>query len=100
MPPPQYPSLDDLILSAPHRALLVPMCAKEVLVLRMLGTRWQGLTAQVVQAHSELMAHPEGFGAVDFKLFATRKYMEGNVMKTLGQSIDIPQEFFTWPLSK
>jgi hypothetical protein len=93
-----YQSLDELILKAPTGTLLTPICAKEVLVLRTLGTRWQNVTRTVVRAHNEVIAQGGGFGPVDFKLYITRKYMDGNVVKTIGQEIAIPQEFFTWPL--
>ena len=100
MPMKQFPSLDELILNAPQGTLLAPICAKEVFVLRTIGTRWQHLLKPVTDAHRELMAHEHGFGAVDFKLYLTRKAVVGSVIQTVGQSIDVPQEIFEWPLSK
>ena len=96
----KYPSLDELILNAPPGSLLTPICAKEVFVLRSIGTNWQRLLRPTTEAHHELMAHPEGFGPVDFKLYVTRKVRTGSVIQTVGQSIDVPQEIFEWPLSK
>lgn len=94
----QYPSLDELILNYPPGTLLTPICAKEVFVLRTIGTRWQNVARTVAQAHGELMQYPSGFGGTDMKLYITRKYMDGSVVKTVGQEIAIPQELFTWPL--
>jgi hypothetical protein len=92
------PILDQLILSNPPGTLLVPVCAKELFVLRTVGINWQRLVKQVVEAHQELMANPTGFGPVDMKIYVTRKYTEDNVMSTMGQSIDLPLELFEWPL--
>ncbi len=96
----KYPSLDELILAYPPGTLLTPICAKEVYVLRSIGVNWQRLLKPVTEAHAELMAHPEGFGPVDFKLYVTRKVRTGSVIQTAGQSIDVPQEIFEWPLQK
>lgn len=96
----KYPSLDELILGHPPGTLLTPICAKEVYVLRSIVTNWRHLLKPVTEAHRELMAHPEGFGPVDFKLYVTRKVRTGSVIQTTGQSIDVPQEIFEWPLSK
>lgn len=96
----KYPSLDELILSGPQHALLTPICAKEVYVLRTIGINWQRLLKPVTEAHRELLAIQQGFGPVDFKLYLTRKVMEGSVIQTIGQSIDVPQEIFEWPLQK
>lgn len=96
----QYPSLDEMILNLPHKSLLTPLCAKEVYVLRTIGTNWQRLLKPVTEAHREMMAHPQGFGPVDFKLYVTRKVTQDSVIQTVGQSIDVPQEIFEWPLSK
>jgi hypothetical protein len=90
--------LDELILGSSSGSFLTPICAKEAFVLRTISIRWQSVARTVAQAHSELMQHRDGFGGVDFKLYVTRKYTEGNVVKTVGQEIAIPQEFFTWPL--
>lgn len=93
--------LDQLILGNPPGSLLVPLCAKEVLVLRILGSRWQTLSKSVVAAHSELMAHPTGFGAVDTKMYLTRKYSQDNViMGTQVHEIELSPELFVWPLPK
>lgn len=96
----RYPTLDELILKLPAGSLLVPICAKEVYVLRTIGTRWQSVVKTVVAAHGELMAHPAGFGQTDFKLYVTRKYMRDNVISSVGQEIELPQDIFEWPLSK
>lgn len=96
----KYPSLDQLILAYPPGTLLTPICAKEVYVLRTIGVNWQKLLKPITEAHRDLMAHPAGFGPVDFKLYVTRKVTEGSVIQTVGQSIDVPQEIFEWPLSK
>lgn len=96
----KYPSLDEMILSLPQGSLLTPICAKEVYVLRTLGVNWQRLLKPVSEAHRELMADPNGFGPVDMKLYVTRKIRTGSVIQTAGQSIDVPQEIFEWPLSK
>lgn len=98
--PPQYPSLDERILGSPPGSLLVPTCAKELFVLRTIGTRWQGLVKTVMLAYNELMQHPGGFGSIDFKLYIGRRYREGNVVKTVAQEITVPQEVFEWPLQK
>jgi len=92
--------IDRLILGNPPGTLLVPMCAKEALVLRTLGIRWQRLTTSVTQGYREQMAHPTGFGAVDIKLYLSRKYTEGKIIATQVSEIDIPQDFFEWPLQK
>lgn len=96
----KYPSLDKMILERPPGSLLTPICAKEVYVLRTIGINWQRLLKPVTEAHRDLMAHPQGFGPVDFKLYVTRKVTEGSVIQTVGQSVDVPQEIFEWPLSK
>lgn len=96
----KYPSLDEMILSLPPGSLLTPICAKEVYVLRSIGTNWQRLLKPVAEAHKELLAHQEGFGPVDFKLYVTRKVRTGSVIQTVGQSIDVPQEIFEWPLPR
>lgn len=96
----QYQSLDHMILTLPQGSLLAPICAKEVYVLRTIGVNWQRLLKPVAEAHREMMEHPEGFGPVDFKLYVTRKIRTGSVIQTAGQSIDVPQEIFEWPLSK
>lgn len=96
----KYPSLDQMILTLPHGSLLTPICAKEVYVLRTIGTNWQRLLKPVTEAHREMIEHPEGFGPVDFKLYVTRKIRTGSVIHTAGQSIDVPQEIFEWPLAK
>lgn len=96
----KYPSLDEMIFSRPPGSLLTPICAREVYVLRTIGVNWQRLLKPVVEAHRELMTNPQGFGPVDFKLYITRKIVEGSVIQTVGQSIDVPQEIFEWPLSK
>lgn len=96
----KYPSLDELILGGAPGSLLTPICAKEVYVLRTIGINWQRLLKPVTQAHQELLANPQGFGPIDFKLYVTRKIAEGSVIQTIGQSIDVPQEIFEWPLSK
>lgn len=96
----KYPSLDKMILSGPPGALLTPLCAKEVYVLRTIGMNWQRLLKPVTEAHRELMADPQGFGPVDFKLYVTRKVRTGSIIQTIGQSIDVPQEIFEWPLQK
>lgn len=93
-------SLDRMILDLPPGSLLTPICAKEVYVLRTIGVNWQRLLKPVAEAHQELLAHPEGFGPVDFKLYVTRKIRTGSLIHTAGQSIDVPQEIFEWPLSK
>lgn len=94
----KYPSLDEMILSLPPGSLLTPICAKEVFVLRTIGVNWQRLLKPATEAHRELLAHPEGFGPVDFKLYVTRKVTQGALIQTVGQSIDVPQEIFEWPL--
>lgn len=96
----KYTSLDQLILGLPPGTLLAPICAKEVYVLRSIGVNWQRLLKPVTEAHRDLINHPQGFGPVDFKLYATRKVTEGSVIQTVGQSIDVPQDIFEWPLSK
>lgn len=96
----KYPSLDEMILSLPPGSMLTPICAKEVYILRTIGVNWQKLLKPVTEAHRDLMAHSAGFGPVDFKLYVTRKVTEGSVIQTVGQSIDVPQEIFEWPLSK
>lgn len=96
----KYPSLDAMILSMPPGSLLTPICAKEVYVLRTIGINWQRLLKPVAEAHREIITHPQGFGPVDFKLYVTRKVAEGSLIQTIGQSIDVPQEIFEWPLSK
>lgn len=96
----KYPSLDQLILGHPPGTLLTPICAKEVYVLRSIGTNWQRLLKPATEAHRELMSHPAGFGPCDFKLYVTRKVLEGSVIQTVGQSIDVPQEIFEWPLPR
>lgn len=96
----KYPSLDEMILSLPQGSLLTPICAKEVYVLRTIGVNWQQLLKPVTEAHRDMMAHPTGFGPVDFKLYVTRKVTEGSLIQTVGQSINVPQEIFEWPLSK
>lgn len=89
-----------MILGHPPGTLLTPICAKEVYVLRSIGINWQKLLKPVSEAHTELMAHPEGFGPVDFKLYVTRKTRTGSVIQTVGQSIDVPKEIFEWPLPR
>lgn len=94
----KYPSLDQIIRGSAPGALLTPICAKEVYTLRTIGVNWQRLLKPVTEAHQDLMAHPQGFGPVDFKLYATRKIVQGSVIQTVGQSVDVPQEIFEWPL--
>lgn len=96
----KYPSLDELILNAPQGTLLTPICAKEAYVLRTIGVNWQRLLKPTMEAYNELQAHPGGFGPIDFKLYVTRKVRTGSVIQTAGQSIDVPQEIFEWPLQK
>ena len=98
---PHDPSpFDRIILQGPHNTLLVPICAKEVYVLRTIGVKWSRAAEAAAQMHKELMAHPLGFGPVDFKLYVTRKVTQDAVIQTVGQSLDLPQEIFEWPLSK
>lgn len=92
--------IDHLILDYPPGTVLVPICGKEVLVLRTLGTRWQRLATAVAKEHASQMAHPTGFGAIDIKLFMSRKYTQDSVIATQVSEIDIPEEFFEWPLRK
>lgn len=95
-----YPSLDQLILGHPPGTLLVPVCAKELLVLRILGSRWQRLTKAVVDARDEQIANPTGFGPVEFKFYVARKMTKDNVVGSQMDEIDLPQDFFEWPLPK
>lgn len=92
--------LDRLIFKAPRNTLLVPVCAKELFVLRTLGTRWQDLTKALTVAYTDLKECPTGFGQIDVKLYVTRKYTQDNVVGTKVHELDLPQELFVWPLSK
>jgi hypothetical protein len=92
--------LDRIIMQQPQGTILAPMCAKEVYVLRTVGMKWSRVAEAVAQIHRELMAHPAAFGPLDFKLYVTRKASQGSVIQTIGQSLDLPQEVFEWPLSK
>lgn len=92
--------IDHLILNYPPGSVLVPICAKEVLVLRTLGMRWQRLTTTVAKEHESQMKHPTGFGPVTVQLYVSRKYTQDNVIGNQLTEIAIPEEFFEWPLQK
>jgi hypothetical protein len=93
-------SFDNIILNGPHHALLIPTCAKELFVLRRIGLNWHELVKQVREAQKEMLALPNGFGGVEYKLYVTRKIQDGNVVQVAGQSIDLTKELFEWPLRK
>lgn len=91
-------TLDEIILSGPPNTLLAPICAKEVYVLRTIGTRWQRFVGEVREAQEEAMAMPTGFGLIETRLIVTRKYHDDNVINTAVHEILIPPELFQWPL--
>lgn len=90
--------LDEIILGAPPGTLLTPICAREVYVLRTIGTRWQHFVREVREAQAFASNHPTGFGDINTSVMVLRKYREDSVIGTLAQEIVLPPELFQWPL--